>query len=93
MWPHNGEFWAAAARPGNPPGRVSVRLWANPIKWSEGDDVNRSEQVKYYRASAATLREIAQGVMDPQAKVELLEIAERFERLASHAEGRHHGFT
>jgi hypothetical protein len=55
--------------------------------------VTRPDQVKYYRTSAANLREIAQGVMDPQAKSELLEIAERFERLANRAEGRRHDCT
>src|SRR5256885_16696483 len=93
MWPHNGEFWAGAAQAGNnPPGARSAfgRIQSSSPK---GDGVDQSEQVKYYRASAANLREIAQGVMDPQAKTELLEIAERFERLAKHAEGRRHGCT
>ena len=48
-----------------------------------------TEQVKYYRDSAVTLRGIAAAVLDPDIRAELLATAAKFETLADCAEKRH----
>jgi len=55
--------------------------------------VNRPEQAKYYRDTASELRAVAVSVMDPQTRSELLEIAAKFERLASYVERQRHDCT
>ena len=42
----------------------------------------------YYRSMAARLRTLAQQVTSRGVRTELLELAERFERMASWVEGR-----
>ena len=48
--------------------------------------MTKTEQVKYYRDSAATLRAIAAAVLDPEIRNELLETAAKFDKLADWAE-------
>ena len=55
--------------------------------------MNKPEQAKYYRDTAAELQAIAASVMDPQTKSELLEIAAKFERLADYVERQRHDCT
>ena len=52
--------------------------------------MTKTDQAAYYRGSAASLREIASGVMDPDIKSELLQIADRFDLLAKRVESRRH---
>lgn len=52
--------------------------------------MNKQQQAKYYRDTAAELQAIAASVMDPQTKSELLDIAAKFERLADYVERRRH---
>jgi ribosomal protein S15P/S13E len=55
--------------------------------------MTKSEQVKYYRERAASIREIAASVMDPEVRNGLQEIAEKFDRLADYVQGQRHGCT
>lgn len=55
--------------------------------------MNRVEQVRYYRETAAKLREIAAAVLDPDVKHELLGIAAKFATLADWAENQRHDCT
>jgi len=55
--------------------------------------MNSAEQVRYYRETAARLREIAAAVLDPDVKSELLGIAAKFATLADWAEKQRHNCT
>jgi hypothetical protein len=50
--------------------------------------MTEAEQIKYYRDSAAKLRDIAAAVLDPEIRAELLATAAKFETLADWAEKR-----
>ena len=52
--------------------------------------MTKTDQAAYYRGSAASLREIASGVLDPEIKSELLLIADRFDLLAQRVESWRH---
>jgi predicted kinase len=50
--------------------------------------MTKTDQIKYYRDSAATLRGIAVAVLDPEIRAELIATAAKFETLADWAEKR-----
>jgi hypothetical protein len=49
-----------------------------------GDMQDRNERAARYRATARELRRIAERMITPETRAELLDLAERFERLAAH---------
>jgi hypothetical protein len=51
--------------------------------------VSEPESAEFYRKRAARLRKIAESIKHPKTKVELLELAAQFEKLAEFSKATH----